>query len=59
AARAHRCCRASGFASARLATILVAMTLLLAPLAGCGKRGPPSPPGPPGQITFPKVYPTQ
>lgn len=45
---------ASGFVRASLALIL-----LLAPLAACGKRGAPSPPGPPSQVTYPRVYPTQ
>jgi len=37
---------------------LLACTIVLLSLAGCGKKGPPSPPGPAGQITWPRSYPT-
>lgn len=33
------------------------LLLVLATLAGCGKRGNPDPPGPAGKITYPKMYP--
>lgn len=33
--------------------------VLLASLAGCGKRGAPSPPGPADRITYPKIYPVE
>ncbi|WP_168200025.1 hypothetical protein [Acetobacter vaccinii] len=32
-------------------------TLLLLPLAACGKKSPPHPPGPSSQITYPRTYP--
>ena len=38
---------------------LLALTVALGLLAGCGKKGPPDPPGPPDKIIYPKVYPTR
>jgi predicted small lipoprotein YifL len=35
----------------------LAMLLLAAALAGCGKKGAPVPPGPPQDIIYPKAYP--
>ena len=36
----------------------LAALLVLAVLAGCGKRGAPNPPGPADQLTYPRIYPT-
>lgn len=38
---------------------LLALTIALAVLAGCGKKGLPDPPGPPDKIIYPKTYPTR
>jgi predicted small lipoprotein YifL len=35
----------------------VALILLVALLAACGKKGAPIPPGPPDKITYPHTYP--
>jgi predicted small lipoprotein YifL len=43
----------------RLLLALALLTVMLCPLGGCGKRGPPEPPGPASDITYPKVYPTR
>jgi predicted small lipoprotein YifL len=37
---------------------LLALTVALALLVACGKKGPPDPPGPPDRITYPKSFPT-
>jgi predicted small lipoprotein YifL len=39
----------------RVASLLVAVGVVL---AGCGKLGPPQPPGPPDKVTWPHAYPT-
>jgi predicted small lipoprotein YifL len=38
-------------------TRLLLGLLLLVPLVGCGRAGPPKPPGPREQITYPQAYP--
>lgn len=37
----------------------LAVVMLAAALAGCGKRGAPAQPGPAAEITYPKTYPTR
>ena len=40
----------------RLLAALLALALL-APLAGCGRAGPPRTPGPKEQVIYPRAYP--
>lgn len=56
--RESRCRMHSGLGQLKPLFWLAAF-LVLATVAGCGRRGAPSPPGPPDQITWPRVYPTQ
>jgi predicted small lipoprotein YifL len=37
---------------------ILAIAMLAAALAACGKLGSPTAPGPSDQITYPKIYPT-
>ena len=37
-------------------TALIAVLMLAAPIAACGKKAPPKPPG--GESDYPKTYPT-
>ncbi|WP_428533985.1 LPS translocon maturation chaperone LptM [Rhodopila sp.] len=39
--------------------VVLACTVAVGLLAGCGKKGPPDPPGPPADIIYPKTYPTR
>jgi hypothetical protein len=43
----------------RSASFALALVLLTASLAACGRKGPPQPPGPPDQVVYPRVYPAR
>ncbi len=43
----------------RSASFALALVLLTASLAACGRKGPPQPPGPPDQVVYPRSYPAR
>ncbi len=43
----------------RRAMLLLAVAMLLLPLAACGRKGAPRAPGPADQVIYPKSYPTE
>ncbi len=43
----------------RAAALIVPMLIVLALLAGCGKKGGPSAPGPASEVSYPRTYPSR
>lgn len=43
----------------RTASLALALLLVAATLAACGRAGSIRPPGPPEQVTYPRIYPSR